>query len=163
MHQQHAADYVHLMVEVRISLPMGKTHQSHSARRYSHFSFFCYFSRHSVFHFWSFCRVLIFIHSSLLPLFLQVLQKICLANHIHRVVELLYSDAMQQMKVALLGSPAAKLLYIMWMSMQSTPSTQHQATPHQPQTDTKGPIDVTATLSGVETPTSPAQKEPTTS
>ena len=107
--------------------------------------------------------------------------------HICSIAELLHSNAMQQMEVALLGLEAAKLLDILLMSMQSTPSTQHQATLLQPQTvhyhplattsissspptipivgvmDTKGPTDATAISSGVQTPTSPAQKEPMTS
>ena len=41
---------------------------------------------------------------------------------------------MQQMEVALLGLPAAKLLDLLSMSMQSTHSTENQATPLQPQT-----------------------------
>ena len=187
MHQQHAADYVHLMVEARISLPMGEDQSVRLVMEVLSFSFFCYFLCHSVFHFWSLCKVWLFIHSSQLPLFLQTLQKIWLANHIHSMAELLHSDAMQQMEVALLGSLAAKLLDILLMSMQSTHSTQHQVTPHQPQTlpfhplastfisplpptisiagvtDTKEPTDDIATSSGLQAPTSPAQKEPMTS
>ena len=108
-------------------------------------------------------------------------------NHICSIAELLHSDGLQQIEVALLGLPAAKLLDILSMSMQSTHSTQHQATPLQTQalpfhplattsifpspptiliagvTDTKEPTDAIATLSGEQAPTSPAQKEPTTS
>ena len=93
------------------------------------FFFLFYFSHHSLSCFWSFCRVLLFIHSSLIPLLFQALRKICLANHICSIAELLPSDVMQQMEVVLLGLPAAKLLDILSMSMQSKPSTQHQAAP----------------------------------
>ena len=92
------------------------------------FSFFNHFSCQSVSHFWSFT----FIHSSLLSLFFQAPQKICLANHIHSIVELLHADALHQLEVALLGSPAAKLLDILSMNLQYTPPIQHQAVPLPP-------------------------------
>ena len=56
-------------------------------------------------------------------LFTQALQKIRLANHICSLAQLLHADAIQQLEVALLGSPAAKLLDVLLMSMQ------HQAAP----------------------------------
>ena len=75
---------------------------------------------------------------------LQALQKIHVENHIHSLTELLHSDAMQQMEVALLGLPAAKLLNILSISMQSTASTQHQAAPIQPQTVPFHPLATTS-------------------
>ena len=42
--------------------------------------------------------------------YLQALQKICLANHIRWMVDLLHTDAVQQLEVALLGSPASKVI-----------------------------------------------------
>ena len=121
MYQQHVADFMHLMVEAGISLPMGEDWLVQLI--------FCCFSQHSVSHFRSFCRVLLFIHSLLLPLFLQSLQEIHLANHICSIAELLHSDAMLQLEVALLGSSAAKLLDILSVGMQCIPSTQHQSAP----------------------------------
>ena len=57
--------------------------------------------------------------------FTQALQKIRLANHICSLVELLHTDVIQQLEVALLGSLAAKLLDVLLMSMQ------HQTAPLQ--------------------------------
>ena len=37
----------------------------------------------------------------------QALQKICLTNHIRSMADLLHTDAMQQLVVALMGSPTA--------------------------------------------------------
>ena len=48
----------------------------------------------------------------------QDLQKIRLANHIHSVVQLLHADTIQQLELALLGSPAAKLLDVLSISLQ---------------------------------------------
>ena len=63
--------------------------------------------------------------SSLITAFLcspQALQKICLANHICSLVELLHADAIQQLEVALLGSPAANMLDVLLMATTSQPS-----------------------------------------
>ena len=54
-------------------------------------------------------------------LFIQSLQKIRLAKHIHSLGDLLHVDAIQQLEVALVGSPAATLLDVLLMN------TQHQA------------------------------------
>ena len=43
----------------------------------------------------------------------QALQKICLVNHIHSLAELLHTDAIQQLEVALLGTPVAKMLDVL--------------------------------------------------
>ena len=40
----------------------------------------------------------------------QTLQKLCLASHIHSMADLLYANAMQQLEVDLLGSPAAGII-----------------------------------------------------
>ena len=42
--------------------------------------------------------------------YFQALQKICLANHICSMADLLHVDAMQQLEVALLGSPVAGII-----------------------------------------------------
>ena len=51
--------------------------------------------------------------------FPQALQKIHLANHIHSLAELLHADAIQQLEVALLGTPAAKVLDVLSMATTS--------------------------------------------
>ena len=91
--------------------------------RYNHFS--------QCLQFW-------FISSSISPLLLpgiaicllitafdstQTLQKICLTNHIHSLAKLLHADMIQQLEVALLGSPAAKILGILTMATQSQTSS----------------------------------------
>ena len=99
------------------------------------------------------------------PLYLQALLKIHLADHIHSLAELLHTDALQQLGVALLGSLAVNLINILLVSLQSMSSMQHQAVPLQPSvttfmsllpptipivgvTDTKEPAEATATSSG---------------
>ena len=41
------------------------------------------------------------------------MQKICLAYHIQNLAELLHADAIQQLEVVLLGTPAAKVLDVL--------------------------------------------------
>ena len=53
----------------------------------------------------------------------QALQKICHANHIHSLVEHLHTDMIQQLEIALLGTPAAKILDIMMMATKSQTSS----------------------------------------
>ena len=61
----------------------------------------------------------------LIPAFVstQALQQICLTNHICSLTELLHTDAMQQLEVALLGLPAARILDILMMATQSQTSS----------------------------------------
>ena len=49
-------------------------------------------------------------HSIHYPIFFQALQKINLANHIKSMAELLHAEAILQLEVALLGSPAAHVI-----------------------------------------------------
>ena len=54
------------------------------------------------------------------PIFFQALQKICLANHIKSMAELLHAEAIQQLEVALLGSPNAHIIDLLlagWIQM----------------------------------------------
>ena len=53
----------------------------------------------------------------------QALQKICFANHIHSLAELLHADAIQQLEIALLGTPAAKILDVLSMATKSKTSS----------------------------------------
>ena len=133
-HQQHMADYVHLMVKAGMSLHMEDYQSVPLVTEV--FFFFLFLTSHTRFlflsHFWSFS----FIHSSMFPLFLQTLQKIHLADHIHSLAELLHTDALHQLEVALLGSPAANLIDVLSVSLQSMSSMQHQAVPLQPSVTT---------------------------
>ena len=55
---------------------------------------------------------------------LQALQKIHLANHIRHMADLLHADTVQQLEVALLGSPAAQVIDLLSGGlMQIKPST----------------------------------------
>ena len=45
--------------------------------------------------------------------------EIHLANHIHSLVELLHADVIQQLEIALLGSPVAKILDVLTMATKS--------------------------------------------
>ena len=51
------------------------------------------------------------------------MQKIHLADHIKRMAELLHADAIQQLEVALLGSPAAQVLDLLAAQMRQPVST----------------------------------------
>ena len=62
---------------------------------------------------------------------LQALQKICLANHIRHMADLLQADAVQQLEVALLGSPAAQVVDLLSRGLAQTMSST-SATPAQP-------------------------------
>ena len=49
------------------------------------------------------------------------MQKICLVAHIHRVADILYVDAMQQLEVALLSSPASGLIDLLAERLPQSP------------------------------------------
>ena len=54
------------------------------------------------------------------------LQKICLARHIKSMADLLHADAVQQLEVALLGSPAAQIIDLLsdeWVQTKPVPMT----------------------------------------
>ena len=51
----------------------------------------------------------------------QGLQKIHLVNHICSLAELLHADTIQELEVALLGTPAAKMLDMLSMATTSQP------------------------------------------
>ena len=129
MHQQHAADYVGIIVEMGMSLPMGVGPVDATHHRGIPL-FLSLISSHAILNLTSgpsvHCHS--FIHHCSLSSF-RPSRKSHLANHICCIAELLHADAMQQIEVALLGSPAAKLLDILSTSMQSKPSVQHQAAP----------------------------------
>ena len=59
-----------------------------------------------------------FLSSTPHSVFFQALQKIHLADHIKRMVELLHANANQQLEVALLGSPAAQVLDLLAAGMR---------------------------------------------
>ena len=83
-------------------------------------------------------------------LHVQALQKICLADHIRKMANQLHADAIQQLEVALLGSPAAEVMDILSASL-SKPVTIASAQPH-PHTFTAtppGPPPASVPLEGI--------------
>ena len=115
---QHAANYVRIMVESGMSLPMVEDQ-----------------SATLIMEVWSLlssCAIpippsilllilLVIVIYSLLTIsvFNQALQKIWLASHICSSAELLHANAMQQSELDLLGSLAAKVLGVLVMATQS--------------------------------------------
>ena len=71
-------------------------------------------------------------------LIFQALQKICLASHIRRMADLLHADALQQLEVALLGSPAANVINLLVGGWEQTRPVLMAAQPH-PQAYTSTP------------------------
>ena len=63
---------------------------------------------------------------------LQALQKICLADHIREMADLIHVDAIQQLKVALLGSPAVEMIDLLssGVSQSRTVTVTWTAQPH---------------------------------
>ena len=59
-------------------------------------------------------------------IFFQAFQKIHLSQNIRGMADLIYTNVIQQLKVALLGSPAAKILDIICAGMGSTTGTAFQ-------------------------------------
>ena len=55
----------------------------------------------------------------------QALQKICLASHMHSLVELPHADAIQQLEVALLRTPTGKMLNVLMMATKFQPTFTH--------------------------------------
>ena len=121
-HDQHVADYVHIMVELGMSLPMGEDRSAPLVTEV-----LSLFSPYSLL-IPSCISLLVLLYTAIYSfittfLFIQALKKIRLANQLHSLAELLHADAIQQLEVALLGSLAATLLHVLLMSMQ------HQAAP----------------------------------
>ena len=110
------AYYVCLMVKAVISLPMGEDQLVPFVTEVFPLVLTSHASIYPVFY------SLTFICSLLLPFVLQALQKICLADHIHSLAELLNTDAMQQLEDALLASLVANLIDIFSVGLQFMPS-----------------------------------------
>ena len=72
-------------------------------------------------------------------LFLLFLQKICLANHIRSLADLPHADVIQQLEVALLGSPADHLIYLLSTGLRNTASTSQLQVVHPPRAFTTPP------------------------
>ena len=98
-------------------------------------------------------------------------------NHIHSLVELLHSDVIQQLELALLGTPVAKLLDVLGMDTQhqkasshppsvppspSTTSSMPSSPPSVPiagKTDMEGPVEAKASTIKISPPTTSADIE----
>ena len=127
-HQQHTADYVCLMVEMRMSLPMGEDWSVPLVTGIP--PFLSSITIHTS----------LYLTSDLLPSFIHHCfhsssrppRIICQSDHIHSLAELLHADVLQLLEVALMGLLAAKLIDVLLAGLQSTSSTQHQTVPLQP-------------------------------
>ena len=69
----------------------------------------------------------------------QTLQKIWLANHIKSIAELLHANAMQQLEVALLASPAAQVLNLLSTGVVQSTAASQKLMIHPPQVYTSTP------------------------
>ena len=74
------------------------------------------------------------------PIFFQALQKICLEDHIKRMPELLHANAIQQLEVALPGSPAAQILDLLASGMRQPASTSQGSVILPPKAYTSTPM-----------------------
>ena len=112
MHDQHAADYVWIMVKSGMSLPMGEDQSVPLITEVmSLFSLYSLLMPSGILLLVLLCAA---IHSFITAFVcIQALQKIRLTNHICSLAELLHADAIQQLELALLGSPVAKLLDVL--------------------------------------------------
>ena len=102
-HCQHLADYMIIFMKEGKELTL---HEDRTAPLITEvdFSFFMSPAINSPFHF----KISFVLHN--LSSFFQALQKICQASHIRSMADLLHADTIQQLEVALLGSPAAQIL-----------------------------------------------------
>ena len=116
---QHVTNYVRIMVESGMSLPMGENQSAPLITEVLSLPFpYAILIPPSI----SILVLLGITTYSLITVFIfnQALQKIRLANHICSLAELLHANAIQQLELALLGSHAARLLDLLAMG------TQHQ-------------------------------------
>ena len=157
-HNQHAANYVRIIVKAGMSLPLGEDWSAPLVTEVlSLLSPYAIPIPSSI----SLLVLLVIVIYSLITAFVstQALQKIRLANHIHSLVELLHADVMQQLELALLGSPVARLLDVLVIGTQHQTAASHStfvplhpsitlSTPSSPPsvpiagiTDTEGPVE----------------------
>ena len=123
-HDQHTADYIRIMVESGMSLPMGEDQSAPLIMEVqSIFSSYAILIPSSIL---LLILLVIAIYSLItVSVSTQALQKIRLVSHIHSLAELLHPNAMQQLELALLGSPAAKVLDVLAMATQSHTTSTH--------------------------------------
>ena len=117
-HDQHVANYVRIMVKSGVRLPMGEDQSvpliTEVQSLLSSYAILISFSILFL------VLLAIAIYSLItVSVFNQALQKIRLASHICSLVELLCANAMQQLELAQLHSPAAKVLDVLAMATQS--------------------------------------------
>ena len=168
-HEQHAADCIRIMVKSGMSLPLGEDQSAPLiVEVWSLFSSYAIPIPSSIL----FLILLVIVIYSLLTItvFNQALQKIRLASHICRLAELLHANAMQQLELALLGSPAAKVLDVLAMATQSHTSACPSSMPLHLATASSVPvsapsvpiIEVTETVETMEVKASTSKMSPLT-
>ena len=101
-HCQHMADYVRLLMEHRERLTLGED-QATPLITEVHSYYFCFPV--------IFTDIYAFYLHLIFDIHLSVgITKICLANHVWRMADLLHSDAIQQLGVAVMGSPVVQVV-----------------------------------------------------
>ena len=108
-HDQHAADYIRIMVKSGMSLPMGEDWSASLVMEVMSLLLPYAIPIPSL------ISLLVLLGITIYSLFTafvftQALQKNRLVNHICTLAELLHANAMQQLELALLGSPAEKIV-----------------------------------------------------
>ena len=68
-----------------------------------------------------------FLSSTPHPVFFQALQKILFVDHIKRMAELLHANGIQQLEVALLGSPTVQIIDLLIAGMRQPASTSQRS------------------------------------
>ena len=116
-HNQHAADYIRIIVKSGMSLPMGEDRSAPLVTEVLPLLLLYAIPIPSL------ILLLVILDITIYSLFsafvlTQALQKIRLVNHNHSLAELLHADIMQQLELALLGSPVARLLDVLLMGIQ---------------------------------------------
>ena len=175
-YDQHATNYVRIMAKSGMSLPMGEDWSAPLVTEVlSLLPSYAIPIPSSIL----FLVLLVITIYSLITAFVftQALQKIRLVNHIHSLAELHHADAMQQLELALLGSPVARLLDVLAMGTQHQTTSLHStsvplhpsttlSTPSSPPsvpiagiTDTEGPVEAKASTSKISPLTTSADIE----
>ena len=123
-HHQHLANYVKLFLKEGEDLSMG---DNQAALLVTEVFIHCF-----TLYDWSFILVRFYLiycvfdcHSHL-----QALQNIQLVSHIKQMAEFLHCDAVQQLEVALLGTPMAQVIGILASGLASSPQLDTPFQPH---------------------------------
>ena len=159
-HDQHAVHYIRIMVESGMSLLMGEDCSAPLITEVLPYAI----PIPSLISLLVLLGITIY---SFFPAFVltQALQKIGLANHIHSLAELLHADVMQQLELALLGSPVARLLDVLAMGIQHQTTSSHlTSVPLHPSATSSTPSSLASVpIAGITDMERPAEAKASTS